>query len=304
MQQQLGTKVSKVQGNRHKSTYLWESAMRNLCLACSILVAVIVFSIIYYVGSQGIKVFEDVYVRGFFLVDYWAPAEGEFGAFAIIRGSLILTALSILFGGILGVSGAVFMSKIAHRSVRNMMRIAVDLFVGIPSVVYGFIGLTVIVPIVRFFFPESSGFGLLPAAFILGIMILPTVINISEDSIRSVDRSIEEASYAMGATRWQTIYRILLPNAMPGIFASIILGMARAIGETMAVQMVIGNTPQLTNSLLVPTSVMTTAIVLDMGQAEFGTTWSNALFMLATVLLLLSLILILFVRIISRKKVA
>jgi phosphate transport system permease protein len=287
----------------YKKSYLQEKVMRNLCFASGILVAVVVVSIMYFIGSQGIKVFNDITVTGFFTIDYWLPPEGEFGALAMIRGTLILTALATLLGGTLGVMGAVFMSKIAPKPVRSLLRASVDLFVGIPSVVYGFIGLTIIVPIIRNFFPDSAGFGFLPAALILAVMILPTVISISEDSIRSVERSIEEASYALGATRWQTIRHIIIPNAAPGILAAIILGMARAIGETMAVQMVIGNTPQLTNSLVTPTSVLTTAIVMDMGNTEFGSTWSNALFMMATILLIISMLLILIVRYISKRQV-
>jgi phosphate transport system permease protein len=194
------------------------------------------------------------------------------------------------------------MAKIAPRRLRNVLRYAVELFVGIPSVVYGFIGLTVFVPIVRTIFPSSAGFGFLPAAIILGIMILPTVINISEDSINAVDRSLEEGSYAMGATRWQTISRIIIPSAMPGISSGLILGMARALGETMAVLMVIGNTPQLTNSLIQPTIVLTTGIALDMTNTQFGSTWNNALFMMATLLLLISLLLILVVRLVSKRR--
>jgi phosphate transport system permease protein len=171
-------------------------------------------------------------------------------------------------------------------------------------VVYGFIGLTVIVPLVRNIFPDSAGFGFLPAAVILGIMILPTIINISEDSINSIDKTLEEGSYAMGATRWQTISKIIIPSAMPGISSGIILGMARALGETMAVLMVIGNTPQLTNSLIQPTIVLTTGIALDMTNTTFGSTWNNALFMMATLLLIISLLLIIIVKFVSKRRIA
>jgi phosphate transport system permease protein len=184
------------------------------------------------------------------------------------------------------------MAKVAPARLRNVLRYAVELFVGIPSIVYGFIGLTVIVPLVRKVFPQSMGYGFLPAAIILAIMILPTIVNISEDSIRACDKSLEEGSYAMGATRWQTIVKIILPSAMPGISSGIILGMARALGETMAVMMVLGNSPQLTNSLVTPTDVLTSGIALDITNTQFGSTWNNALFMMATLLLIISLILL------------
>lgn len=287
-----------------KSARTNEKVMKTLCIACGIFVAIVIFSIIGFVGKQGIRVFNDVTVSGFFTSDYWSPADGEFGAFAFIRGTLILTFLSILFGGTLGVSSAVFMAKIAPPKMRAVLRNAVELFVGIPSVVYGFIGLTVIIPLIRKFIPGITGFGFLPAAIILGIMILPTIVNLSEDSLRSVDWSLQEGAYALGATRWQTIKDIVIPGALPGILSGVILGMARALGETMAVLMVIGNTPQLTNSLLQPTTVLTTGIVIDMGNTPFGSTWSNALFMMATLLLIISLILILAVRLIARKGAA
>jgi phosphate transport system permease protein len=279
-----------------------QKIMKNLCIACGIFVAIVVFSIIGYVGKQGIQVFKDVSILEFFTSTNWDPANGSFGAYVFIRGTLILTLLSVLIGGTFGIAAAVFMAKIAPTKLRNILRYAVELFVGIPSVVYGFIGLTVIVPLVRKLFPESMGFGFLPAAIILGIMILPTIINISEDSIRSVDRSLEEGSYAMGATRLQTIVKIIIPSAMPGISSGIILGMARALGETMAVLMVIGNAPQLTNSLVIPTNVLTTGIAMDMTNTQFGSTWNNALFMMATLLLIISLVLIILVRLVSRRR--
>jgi phosphate transport system permease protein len=279
-----------------------QKIMKNLCIASGIFVAIVVFSIIGYVGKQGIMVFKDVSVAEFFTSTNWNPQEGAFGAYAFIRGTVILTFLSVTIGGVFGVSCAIFMAKVAPDRLRKVLRYAVELFVGIPSVVYGFIGLTVIVPIIRGFFPDSTGFGFLPAAIILGIMILPTIINVSEDSIRAVDRSLEEGSYAMGATRWQTIVKIIIPSAMPGISSGIILGMARALGETMAVLMVIGGTPQITNSLVMPTNVLTTGIALDMTNTQFGSTWNNALFMMATLLLIISLFLIVSVRFISKRR--
>lgn len=276
--------------------------MKNLCIASGIFVAIVVFSIIGYVGNQGLKVFKDVSILTFFTSTNWDPTNNAFGAYVFIRGTIILTLLSVIIGGVLGVSSAIFMAKIAPAKLRNILRYAVELFVGIPSVVYGFIGLTVIVPLVRAIFPDSTGFGFLPAAIILGIMILPTIINISEDSIRAVDKSLEEGSYAMGATRWQTIIKIIIPSAMPGITSGIILGMARALGETMAVLMVIGNTPQITNSLITPTYVLTTGIAMDMTNTQFGSTWNNALFMMATLLLIISLVLIVAVRAISSRR--
>ncbi|MCX7884515.1 MAG: phosphate ABC transporter permease subunit PstC [Caloramator sp.] len=278
-------------------------SMKYLLLAISLLTVIIIISIVYFVSKNGIKVFDDITVTGFFTSDYWAPDEGEFGILAFWRGTLILTILATFLGSLLGILCAIFISKLAPKGIKHLIKMAVDVFVGIPSVVYGFIGLTVFVPLVRKIFPQSSGFGILPAAVILSIMILPTIISISENSISSVDKAYEEASYALGATKIQTIFSVILPAALPGVISGVILAMARALGETMAVQMVIGNTPQVVNSLLEPTITLTTGIVMDMGSTEYGSTWSNALFMMATLLLVISIILILIVRTVQRRKI-
>jgi phosphate transport system permease protein len=285
---------------KKKSRFI-ENAVSYLLMACALFTVIIVIAIISFVAQNGLNVFKDITVTGFFTSDYWSPFEGEFGILAFWRGTLLLTLISIAFGGTLGILCAIYMSKFAPKRIKKIMKFAVEIFVGIPSVVYGFIGLTIIIPLIRKIFPDSVGFGLLPAGFILGIMILPTVISISEASISSVDRSYEEASYALGATKVQTVFSVVVPIAVPGIITAIILAMARAIGETMAVQMVIGNTPQVVNSLLEPTITLTTGIVMDIGNTEYGSTWSNALFMMATVLLIVSILLILIVRLIQRR---
>ena len=196
------------------------------------------------------------------------------------------------------------MAKVAPKWLRDILKPAVGLYMAIPSVVYGFIGLTVVVPFVREFFQLSTGFGLFTAGAILAIMILPTIISISEDALQAVPRSLEEASLALGATRWQTIWRVLVPAALPGILTSVILAMARAVGETMAVQMVIGNTPQLAKSLFMPTSTLPSEIVVEMGNTPFGSAWGNSLFLMALVLLLMSLGMILLIRRMAQRRMA
>ena len=188
------------------------------------------------------------------------------------------------------------MAKVAPPWLRNVMRPATDLYVAIPSVIYGYIGLVLIVPFLREFFSASTGFGVLAAGIVLAIMILPTIISISDDALRSVPKPLEEASLALGATYWQTLYHVLMPAALPGILTAIVLAMARAIGETMAVQMLIGNTPLLASSLLAPTATLTSNIVVEMGNTPFGSVWGNALFLMAFVLLLISLGMILLIR--------
>jgi phosphate transport system permease protein len=277
-----------------------DQLMKWIFVGSAILVSAIIFSIISFVGLQGVKTFGDISPAHFFFSTEWTPSKGEFGIFAFLYSTLLLTLLSIVLSVPLALSGAVFMSKIAPNWMREIMRPATDLFVGIPSVVYGLIGLTVIVPALAKY-TGTIGYGILPAAIILAIMILPTILSISEDAIRALPERLEEASLALGATRWQTIWRVLLPAARPGIITGIILGMGRAIGETMAVFMVIGNSPQMPGSLLESATVLTTAIVKDMGNTNYGTTWNNALYMMALVLLLISLTMIIAIRMVAKR---
>ena len=246
--------------------------------------------------------FKDVSVGEFFFSSVWNPDNNQFGALSFIIGSLAVTVLAIAIGGPLGVVGALFMAKLAPAWMRAILKPAVNLYMAIPSVVYGFVGLTVVVPWVRETFGVTGGFGIFTAASILAIMILPTVISIASDALGTVPAMLEEGSVALGATYWQTMWHIVLPTALPGIVTGIVLGMARAIGETMAVQMVIGNTPQLATSLFMPTSTLPSEIVVEMGNTPFGSTWGNSLFLMALVLLLLSLLMIVLVRYISSRK--
>jgi len=288
----------------HKLKLSYDRYVRYLFVACAGLMTMIIFSIIIFIGRQGLMTFAAVNPAEFFFTAKWDPSEGQFGALSFIFGSVLVTVLSVAMGAPLGLAGAIFMAKVAPPWMREIMRPATDLYVGIPSVVYGFIGLTILVPFIRAHFYVSVGFGLLAASIILAIMILPTIISISEDAIRAVPRPLEEASLALGATRWQTIWRVLVPAAMPGILTAVILAMARAVGETMAVQMVIGNTPLLARSLFTPTATLTSEIVVEMGNTPFGSAWGNSLFLMALVLLLLSLLMIVAIRRLGRGRVA
>lgn len=274
--------------------------MQKVFIISAFAVSIVILSIILFVGFQGLKTFKDITPFHFFLTTDWTPGNDKFGAFSFLFSTFALTLLAIVFATPLAVSGAIFVTKIAPKWMREILRPATDLFVGIPSVVYGLIGLMVIIPAISNITNEPA-YGLLPAAIILAIMIFPTILSISEDAIRSLPGGLAEASYALGATRWQTIRRVLLPAAKPGIMTGIILGMGRAIGETMAVFMVIGNAPKMPKSLTDSTTVLTTAIVKDMGTTQYGSTWNNALFLMALVLLLVSLLLIVLIRVVARR---
>ena len=276
--------------------------MRGVFVLAACILTLIIVALLFFMSQQGLLTFKDVSVGEFFFSSVWNPDNNQFGALSFIIGSLAVTVLAIAIGGPLGVVGALFMAKLAPAWMRAILKPAVNLYMAIPSVVYGFVGLTVVVPWVRETFGVTGGFGIFTAASILAIMILPTVISIASDALGTVPAMLEEGSVALGATYWQTMWHIVLPTALPGIVTGIVLGMARAIGETMAVQMVIGNTPQLATSLFMPTSTLPSEIVVEMGNTPFGSTWGNSLFLMALVLLLLSLLMIVLVRYISSRK--
>jgi phosphate transport system permease protein len=196
----------------------------------------------------------------------WQPTSGKFGLLPLIIGSVYVTLGALVLGAPLGVGCAVFLAEIAPDWMTKIIRPAINLLAGIPSVVYGFFGLVVLVPALRRIF-GGVGFSLLAGGVILAIMILPTIISISEDSLRAVPRDYKEASLALGANLWQTIYKVLVPSAKSGIMTAIILGMGRAIGETMAVIMITGNTPLIPKSILSPGPTLTGTI---------GQEWSYA----------------------------
>ena len=272
--------------------------------AAACVMSIVIFAIIFLVGKQGLQTFAEVSPLEFFFSGQWDPLSGKYGALFFILGSFLSTALAILIGAPLGLMGAIFLAKVAPTWLQHVMRPAIDLYTAIPSVVYGYVGLVVLVPWLRETFGQATGFGLLAASLILAVMILPTILSISTDALQAVDPSLEEASLALGATWWQTVQHVVLPAAAPGILTAVVLAMARAIGETMAVQMLIGNTPQLAVSLFSPTATLTSNIVVEMGNTPFGSVWGNALFLMAFVLLLLSLAMILLVRRFGQRRFA
>ncbi|MNH81335.1 Phosphate transport system permease protein PstC [compost metagenome] len=258
--------------------------------------------VIFFIGKTAILTFKDISLADFFLSFDWTPEEGKFGAASFIVNTISLTALTLVFAVPISIGMAILIAEIAPKWLKSFIRPILDLLVGIPSIVYGYLGLTVLIPIIRNLSGENLGDGLLAAALVLTIMILPTVSRISDDAISAVPKKYREAAYALGSTRLQVIMKVVLPAAARGIAAAIILGMTRAIGETMAVVMVIGNTAQLATSLFSPTSVLTSNIVMQISNVEFDSTWNYALHMMAFLLLIISFGLIMIIRLISKKR--
>jgi phosphate ABC transporter permease protein PstC len=220
-----------------------------------------------FIFVEGLPVLTKAGLGNFLLSVHWAPTKGHFGIFAMIVSSVVATLGALAVGVPLGLACAVVLAELATPTLRLILKPAVELLAGIPSVVYGFLGVIILVPLIRDHL-GGAGLSLLAAALILGVMILPTVISISIDAIRAVPVTYREASLALGATQWQTIYRVVLPAARSGIVTAVILAMGRAVGETMAVIMVAGNALRLPHSLLDSVRTLTSNIALELGYAS------------------------------------
>lgn len=251
--------------------------------AISILAIITVF-----IFEQGTPIMFKYGLKSFLLGRDWYPNEKSFGLLPMIVGSLMVTAGAMIIGVPLGLASAIFLTEFSHRRLTRILKPVIELLAGIPSVVYGFIGLMFLVPFIRENF-GGPGLSVLAASIILGIMILPTVISIAIDSIRAVPDSYREGSIALGATKWQTVRLVVLPAARSGIVAGIILGMGRAIGETMAVIMVAGNAADIPDSILAPVRTLTSNIALEMAYA--GGEHREALFATGVILFVIIMIL-------------
>ena len=281
-----------------RSTYLKERALQYLFFACAFLAVVTVVLIFAFTMLQAAPVFTDIGLANFFSLD-WAPTEGKFGILSLAAGSALVTAGALVLGVPLGVGTAVYLTEIASARVRAIISPAVDLLAGIPSIIYGFFGMVIIRPFVA----EISGglgFGALTAWLVLAIMIVPTITTLTIDALRSIPMGIREAGFAMGATKWQVIYKVVLPAARFGIVDAIVLGMGRAIGETMAVLMVVGNAPVIPDSVASPISTLTSQIALDMSYSSG--LHRTALFGMGVVLFIISASLVGIVRMLSKKR--
>ena len=235
-----------------------------LCACCSILAVALICVFLF---ASGVPAIAEIGMFQFIFGMQWKPANQVFGIFPMIIGSLYVTAGSIVIGVPIGILCAVFLAKFCPKWLYNIVKPAIELLAGIPSIVYGFFGLVVLVPILQTMF-GGSGKGVLTASVLLGIMILPTIINVSESAIRAVPNSYYEGALALGATHERSVFTTTLPAAKSGIFAGVILGIGRSIGETMAVVMIAGNQKIIPESLLDGVRTMTANIVLEMGYAE------------------------------------
>lgn len=289
---------------RLKNEYLG----RGYSTFCGLLIIGLTLAIIFFVASKGLALFfKDNYsVVDFLFSASWKPDRAiekggpQFGTLIFITGSVFVSVGAVILSAPIGVSLAIFMNHISPRLGEKVLQPAMELFVGIPSVVYGWVGITVLVPFIKKSV-GGLGFSLLAGILVLSIMILPTITSIASDALRTIPRDYLEASYGLGATRWQTISRVILPAAKSGILTGIVLGIARAFGEALAVQMVIGNSINLVKGLTNTTSTLTSVLTMDMANTPSGTQWHDALWSMALLLLAISFMFILLIRKIGKR---
>jgi phosphate transport system permease protein len=279
----------------------WVKLVMFMCASLSFFAILLIFLFIFRESWPAISKFG---IHDLFLSTKWAPNPGKpeagsYGMLAFTWGTLLTTVFAMILAAPLGIGAAVFIDQVAPDSMAKVVRRGIELLAGIPSVVIGWFALTMLVPLISRA-TGSAGYGILAASLVLVVMSLPTITTLSAETLRAVPKELKEASVAMGATRWHTIYKVLLPSAREGLIIATILGMGRAIGETMAVQMVIGNARGFALSPFQRTSTLTTRIVTDMGEATG--LYRSALFAQALMLLLLAVVLIVCIKLISRRR--
>ncbi|MCT4621349.1 MAG: phosphate ABC transporter permease subunit PstC [Marinisporobacter sp.] len=255
----------------------YEKVIEGILLICAAMATISVFVITLFIFKEGVPILKEYGVMNFLFGKTWAPTNGEYGAFPMIMGSISVTLGALIIGVPMGITCAVFLAEIAPKSIVKVFKPAVELLAGIPSVIYGFFGLSILVPFIRMYIlpiiqrvnPDAytSGYSILAGAMILAIMILPTIVNISENAIRSVPIEYKQGSLALGASHFETITKVIIPAAKSGIITSVVLGMGRAVGETMAVILITGNMPKIPGSMLDSVATLTGTIAMEMGYA-------------------------------------
>lgn len=245
---------------------LKEIVMKYVFLFTAIISIVAVVLICVFLFANGVPAMKEIGFANFLGGTKWKPGNGLYGIFPMILGSIYVTGGALMIGVPIGILMSIFMARFCPDRLHKVLKPIVDLLAGIPSIVYGFFGLVVMVPFVREHF-KGNGQSILTAALLLGIMILPTIISVSESSIRAVEESYYEGALALGATHERSVFTVVVPAAKSGVFAAVVLGVGRALGETMAVMMVVGNQARVPDSVFKGVRTLTTNIVLEMGYA-------------------------------------
>jgi phosphate transport system permease protein len=275
-----------------ESSKKWnELIITRLIKICGFSAIIFVLMIFYFLLREGLPTVGLVTFKNLISIR-WYPIENYFGLLPLIGGSLLVTLGAALFAIPIGVCTAVFIAEVAPRWARDLLKPLVEVLGGIPSVVLGFLGILILAPFLRRFFDLPTGLTALAGSILLGGIAIPTIVSVAEDALDSVPKSYRDGALALGATQWQTIWRVTLPAARSGVLTAIMLGIGRAIGETMAVMMVTGNAavlPDKWNSFFLPVRTMTATIAAEMGEVANNSTHYYVLFFIGLVLFLISL---------------
>lgn len=269
-----------------------EFIIEKLILICGLASIFFVVLIFLFLAKEGLAVFKSVTPFNFLFGKSWYPISepAQLGVLPLIFGSLLVTLGAAIISIPIGVACAVYIAEIAPLKIKEILKAGIELLAAIPSVVLGFIGMVTLVPWVKAAFHLPTGLTALSGSIILAFMAMPTIVSIAEDALYSVPKSYKEGAFALGATHWQTIYRVLLPAASSGIVAAVMLGIGRVIGETMAVMMITGNAAVIPQSIFVPVRTLTATIAAEMGEAVVGSEHYFALFAIGIVLFIMSFI--------------
>ncbi len=272
--------------------HLKERVIETAIVLCGLISILFVVLIFVFLVKEGVALFKTVPIKDFLLGKSWYPISepGEFGILPLIIGSLLVTAGAAVLSVPLGVACAFFIAEVAPERMKDILKTGVEMLAAIPSVVIGFIGMVTLVPWLKTLFHLPTGLTGLAGSITLAFMAMPTIVSIAEDAINSVPRSYKEAAIALGATRWQTMHRVIVRAAAPGIVAAVMLGIGRVIGETMAVMMVTGNSAAIPRGLLEPMRTLTATIAAEMGETVQGSEHYYALFAIGIVLFVITFI--------------
>jgi phosphate transport system permease protein len=291
--EQINTVGQDMSLKQRKSKKLKEILIENFFFLNGVLAILILLGIFSLLFIKGFPAIRELGLKSFFGSAIWNPnAYGtpKYGILSLIVSTLMVTIGALVIAIPLGIACAAFLSELAPPRLREILKPAVEILAGIPSVVVGFLGIVLVNPLISRIFGISHGLNALNGAILLAVMSLPTIISLSEDALRAVPHAYKEASFALGANRWQTLVRVSIPSGLSGIIAAIMLGMGRAIGETMTVLMATGNAPALTFNFLEAIQTMTATIAIELGEVPYNTTHYYALFMIGFVLFAMTFI--------------
>ncbi len=275
-----------------KRRHLIDRGFRYLFFICGLFAVVALLGIFFMLFINGIRAFKDISITEFLFTANWNPSaydEPSYGIGAMLVSTIMVTLGSMAIAIPLGIGAAAYLAEVAAPRVREILKPLIEMLASIPSVAIGFLGIVLVGPFIARVFGLNNGLNALNGSVLLAVMALPTIISIAEDAIRSVPQSFKEASYALGGNKWITLINVTIPAALSGIIAAIVLGMGRAIGETMTVLMATGNAPAMPDSFFDSIRTITATIAIELGEVPYGTTHYYALFAIGTVLFLITL---------------